>query len=209
MPGLVLAKGPTTKEKVAALASAGKTIPVVYLTAGINGVSVVPPSIMETAIFNNGAVPADYAAIGDEAVKSFNAGFGVTAFKTVPSSQIPVVEKAIWGKVPDWAATDFELYVAVTVSGQYKANLASSTGAKSAKLNMKCAVEVMENIVDKKGQKKSDSIKTLRFDAQSKTAPIEKTPATLEDFSAAIPAASLTADLLEKEKAEIAKFAAK
>jgi len=201
-------KGPSFKEKVAALAAAGKTIPVVYLATDFEAVSVTPPSIMESALFKAPA-PADFAAPVDEVVKALNAGFGVEAFKAVAADKVPTKESKVWGKVPDWAAADFEVYVAVRETGKYVATLASATGKKSVKLILRGEVELMENVVDKKGVKESDSIKTLRASASSAAAPLDKVPAQLADCSAAVPAGSVQPELTKKLLEEIADFAKK
>ena len=201
-------KGPTFKEKVAALAAAGKTIPVVCVAAEFEAASTVPPSIREDVLFKAPA-PADFAAPGEEVVKALNAGFGVQAFKAVSADKVPIKESRIWGKTPDWAATDFEVFVAVREYPRYTATLGSASGAKSIKLYMRGEVELMENVVDKKGVKEAKSIKTLRAAASSKSAPLDKTPVKLEECSAAIPAGSLQPELVKGLLKEIEDYAKK
>lgn len=201
-------KGPTFKEKVLALAAAGKTIPVVYLAPEFEVASLVPPSIRENALFKAPA-PADFVAPLDEVVKALNAGFGVEAFKAVPADKVPTKVSRLWGNMLDWAATDYELCVAVREYPKYTATLGSATGKKSLKLYIRGEVELSENVVDKKGVKESESIKTLRAAASSKSAPLDKTPAQLEECSAAIPASSLQPELTKGLLEEIADFAKK
>ncbi|OGS42430.1 MAG: hypothetical protein A2506_10375 [Elusimicrobia bacterium RIFOXYD12_FULL_66_9] len=198
-------KGPSFKEKVTALAAAGKTIPVVYLATELEAAAVTPPSIMENALFKAPA-PAEFAALGDEAVKALNESFGVTAFKAVAADKVPTKESKVWGKVPDWAAADFEVYVAVREYAKY---VASTAGKKSLKLALRGEVELMENVLDKKGVKESKSIKTLRASAYSKAAPVDRVPAKPEDCAAAVPAGSVQPELVKKVQEEIADFAKK
>ena len=220
LPGLAFAGEQTVAEKVKALADAGKTIPVLDATSasgGKNGtnyggsflsaVSIKPPGQMETPIMDYQPVPADYRVISDEIVKTLNAGFGVTNFKTITADQIPFTESMTKGDVADWAKTDYDMNVTILVSGKYVLSIRS--GSRFVQLFMHCEVKVAENVLKANGKKKSSNVRTMSADTYSKNVQVRKNPETLAAFESAVPAGSMTEPLTAAILKEIAEFIAK
>jgi hypothetical protein len=209
LPNLSFAKDPTLKEKIAALAAEGKTIPVVYFVyswQGIKGDQTRPPDISPYSLFTKQPVPDAYKAVKDTAIATLNAGYGVTCFKEVPFDSLPKKTSFTKGTVPDWTATDYKLYVSVVVSGVYDSKVGQN--GNWIKLTMNCEITIMENY-EKKGEKKSDDIKTLRATATMKSVQVKKAYTTWEQFTGDIPADTLVNDLKAAAAKEIAKYAAK
>ena len=209
LPNTSFAGDPSLKDKIAALAAEGKTIPVVYVVYtwdGIKGEQTRPPSIMSTDLFKQKAVPEGYKAVVDTVIASLNSGYGVTCFKSVSLDSVPKKESMTYGMEPDWMATDYGLYVSVVTNGIYASILGQSSN--SIKLTMKCEVKIMENY-EKKGKRKSDTIKTLYGSASTKAMPVKSAYSTWEEFIKDIPPESLIGDLKNAAGKEVAKFAAK
>lgn len=209
LPCTSFAKDPTLKEKIAALAAEGKTIPVVYVVYtwdGIKGQQTRPPSIISQDLFKQKAVPDAYKSVVDNVIESLNTGYGVTCFNGVPFDSLPTKESSVFGKEPDWSAVDYSLYVSVVINGVYDLVLGQSS--KSIKLTMKCEIKIMESI-EKKGKKKSDTIKTLYATATTKPMTVKSAYSTFEEFTKDIPPESVVDDLKAAAAKEVGKYAGK
>jgi hypothetical protein len=209
LPDLSFAKDPTLKEKIAALAAEGKFIPVVYYVlsyAGIKGRQYRPPDLTPYDLFSKKPMPDGYQAVNDTVIAALNAGYGVTCFKSFPFDSLPKKESRVWGTVTDWLATDYKIYVSVGLSGEYDLNI--SQYGKSIKLIMNCEITIMESY-DKKGEKKSDDIKTLRPSATTKSVAVKTDYNKFEQFTNDIPADALINELKAAAAKEVAKYAAK
>jgi hypothetical protein len=209
LPNTSFAKDPTLKEKIAAVAAEGKFIPVVYYVlsyAGIKGEQYRPPDLRPYDLFSKKPVPDAYKAVNDTVIAALNAGYGVTCFRSVAFDSLPKKESAIRGTVTDWIATDYKLYVSVALSGEY--DLKIGQAGKSIKLIMNCDIAILESY-DKKGEKKSDDIKTLHVNASTKSVTVKTDYSKFEQFTTDIPADALVSDLKAAAAKEVAKYAAK
>ena len=209
MSGSAFAKDPTLKERVTALAAAGKSIAVVYWPCFYSGEVTEPAkSLAETTLFNGGTIPASYSAIGQTALESFNKGFSVTAFSLVDIAKIPMKKSWTGDQTPVWTTLDNEMFVSVGVFFRNKLIL-NNDKSKNVKLTVFAKIEIMENIVDKKGKKESSNIKTLNVSVSSKAVPATGTVATQADFEKFIPSDSVLEELKVAVDQEIAKYLAK
>ncbi len=207
--GSAFAKDPTLKERVTALAGAGKSIAVVYWPSFYSGeVSDSSGSLARTTLFTGGAVPASYSAIGQMAAESFNKGFSVTAFSPVDVAKIPMKQSWTGEKTPEWTTLDNEVFVSVGLF--VRENLIRNRdGSKNVKLSVLAKIEIMENSVDKKGKKESSVLKTLNASVSSKAVPATGTVSTQADFEKVIPTDSLLEELKAAVDQELAKYIAK
>jgi len=207
--GSAFAKDPTLKERVAAIAGAGKSIAVVYWPSFYSGeVSDSSGSLARTTLFTGGAIPASYSAIGQTAVESFNKGFSVTAFTPVDVAKIPMKQSWTGEKTPEWTTLDNEVFVSVGLF--VRENLIRNRdGSKNVKLSVLAKIEIMENSVDKKGKKEASVLKTLNASVSSKAVPATGTVSTQADFEKVIPTDSLLEELKTAVDQEIAKYVAK
>jgi hypothetical protein len=158
--GVFAKEGPTVKQKVLAIAANNKTIPVVFVKEGISAEQIGNATIPSKTLFSKQEFPAEFDAVLTTVIDALKAGTGADNFSIVPIGQIPVKESKVFGKSPDWTATDYNMYILVTLSADYELHT-SDKGVKTITLNLKAVIKIMENVLDKKGNKDSKTIKTL------------------------------------------------
>ena len=207
MAGSVQAKAPTLKEKLSALAGAGKSIPVVYWPCQYVGVNWVAEG---SKGFRDGVIPGDYAALRQTVIDCLNQTFSNEAFKAVGLESVALKPDAFWGKAPDWASLDSEMVVSVAVFLRYDFDDESST-TYSLKLEAWAEIKFNENGLDKKRKMKSTTLKTLTIRPEKKTvrAFISDSYTREAEFERTIPPATLAEVLKAEAVKSIAKFFAK
>ena len=153
-----------------------------------------------------GPMPTAYLAIADVVAKELNNGLGTDAFASIKYKDVPKKTTTVFGakiETPDWAKTEYKLYVEVLVTGSY--NPKKSIDGKSYSADFSVNTDVYVYTMD--GEKKKYVLDGMGVGYEQ--TPAVKYPAELNTYTEYVSTVGADTALAEKISVAVTEKMAK